>query len=68
MEKGSVRGALRPGLVIGAKYFGSLTLLRKEPNVIARRRVKSEHYSLVAYYVKVFAATLRKIRGPFPPV
>jgi hypothetical protein len=39
-EKGSVRGALRPGVVIGAKCCGGRKWLRKEPNVIAPRRVK----------------------------
>jgi hypothetical protein len=39
-EKESVRGALRPKVVFGAKYCGSLNWQRKEPNVIAPRRVK----------------------------
>jgi hypothetical protein len=39
-EKESVRGALRPEVVFGAKYCGSLNWLRKEPNVIPPRRVK----------------------------
>ena len=39
-ENESVRGALRPGVVIGAKCFGSRNWLRKEPNVIPPRRVK----------------------------
>jgi hypothetical protein len=39
-EKGSVRGALRPGVVVGAKYRESRKWLKKVPNVIAPRRVK----------------------------
>ena len=39
-ENESVRGALRPGVAIGAKCFGSPSWLRKEPNVIPPRRVK----------------------------
>jgi hypothetical protein len=54
MEKGSVRGALRPGVVVGAKCCGGRKWLRKEPNVIAPRREKRRHYSFVVRDVKVF--------------
>jgi hypothetical protein len=36
----SVRGALRPEVVVGAKYVCEPELAKERPNVIARRRVK----------------------------
>ena len=39
-ESGSVRGALRPEVVVGAKYVCEPELAKERPNVIPPRRVK----------------------------